>query len=359
MFDALVTIFRGQPITLAHKSVIVAGLAKAETVVVCLGSSYEAPDPFKNPFSFEQRKEMLEAIFPNEPRLFVEPILDYRNDDPSWINGVKRAVKYSGAFKNNYDTAKIGIIGHKKDSSSYYIDIFPDWEPVDVPLVISPTGEPANATAVRNSLFNNLMFEDVHSIWDDPDYVDPAVTKLLIEWFYGSGLEDKTDWLVDEYEFNMNYQKSMEVGKPIKHALNHITADALVTWSGHVLLVERKYHPGKGLWALPGGFKKPEERWLDAAIRELREETKLKIPEPVLRGSIKGSHVEDEPKRSNRGTIITQVWHFDLKSGGKAPAVKASDDAKRAKWVPIEQIKRCNMFEDHYHLIRHFISGIQ
>ena len=46
--------------------------------------------------------------------------------------------------------------------------------------------------------------------------------------------------------------------------------------------IERGDNPGKGLWALPGGFLKDDISLRDNMIKELREETKLKIETPII-----------------------------------------------------------------------------
>jgi 8-oxo-dGTP pyrophosphatase MutT (NUDIX family) len=52
----------------------------------------------------------------------------------------------------------------------------------------------------------------------------------------------------------------------------------------------------------PGGFLNAGEELVDGAIRELREETSIDVPEGILRNSIKASYVFDTPHRSSRGT---------------------------------------------------------
>lgn len=49
-----------------------------------------------------------------------------------------------------------------------------------------------------------------------------------------------------------------------------VTVDAVAVHSGHLLMVARGSQPGKGLWALPGGFVHGNERLMDAVPRTAR-----------------------------------------------------------------------------------------
>jgi len=123
------------------------------------------------------------------------------------------------------------------------------------------------------------------------------------------------------------------------------------------LLVERGGFPGKGLWALPGGHVKEDQTALDAAITELVEETGLKVPEKVLKGSIKNTKLCDDPNRSTRKRTVSVAFHFELEALKKLHKVRGGDEAKKAFWVPLEEVPRNKMFEDHFLIISEF-TGI-
>ena len=137
------------------------------------------------------------------------------------------------------------------------------------------------------------------------------------------------------------------------------TVDGVVVHSGHVLLVERGAQPGKGQWALPGGFVRGDERLLDAVIRELREETRLKLPAPVLRGSLRAQEAFDHPERSLRGRTITHAFHFEFQAG-ELPPVKGGDDAAKARWFPLSELRamESQIYEDHFYIIERFIGTL-
>jgi bifunctional NMN adenylyltransferase/nudix hydrolase len=155
--------------------------------------------------------------------------------------------------------------------------------------------------------------------------------------------------IIREREFVETYKKQYA---SLPYPPIFSTADAVVIQSGHVLMIRRRAEPGRGLWALPGGYVNAttDKSVEDAAIRELREETLIRVPAPVLRGSIVDSRVFDAVDRSPRGRIITHAFKIVLPDG-ELPKVKGSDDAEKARWVPIAEVRSEECFEDHYDMI--------
>lgn len=344
MRDALVFIGRFQPFHNGHKAVIEAALEQAKEVVVVVGSSFAARN-IRNPFTFQERKAMIEAVFPNEtasmyntfgalqqgPRLHIVPVSDYPYDDNKWVNAIQKIVDETVPHAQD-----VGLIGHSKDSTSYYLNIFPRWKNhVEV-----PDFRRINATYIRENFFDDgaICYNQI-----------PSEVDAFLQGFY----------CTEEYKRisteSAMVKKYKEAWKAAPFPPTFMTVDAVVVQSGHILLVKRGDMPGKGLWALPGGFLNQDETMLDGAIRELKEETKIKVPVPVLKGSIKGSKTFDAPNRSSRGRTITQAFHIDL-GVGELPKVKGSDDAEKAFWVPFKDVKQDKFFEDHFFLIDYFLN---
>lgn len=334
-FDVLVTIGRFQPFHNGHKAVIDAALEQAKEVVVVVGSSFAARN-IRNPFTFEERKAMIQAVFSTD-RVHVVPVSDYPYDDNKWINAIQRVVDETVPHAKD-----IGLIGHSKDHTSYYLNIFPRWKDhVEVPNV-----DGINATDIRNFYLEHqgLTIELVYLL---PRPVSGMLTAQM----------SQTDWfktLHTEYHMIKKYK---EAWKAAPFPPTFVTVDAVVVQSGHILLVERGDMPGKGLVALPGGFLNQEETMLDGAIRELKEETKIKVPPQILKDRVKESKTFDAPNRSARGRTITQAFFIDL-GVGELPKVKGSDDAEKAFWVPVNQVakNREMFFEDHYYIIDYFLN---
>ena len=109
---------------------------------------------------------------------------------------------------------------------------------------------------------------------------------------------------------------------------------------------------------MPGGYIDCNKTLLDSAIKELREETGLKVPTKVLRGSIAGECTFDDPKRSTRGRIITHTFLFQLDDSQPLPKVKGGDDADDAMWVTLDDVvkMRSVFFEDHFSILTKMLN---
>jgi bifunctional NMN adenylyltransferase/nudix hydrolase len=152
-----------------------------------------------------------------------------------------------------------------------------------------------------------------------------------------------------QHEYLVNYRKQYGEGP-------FLTADTLVQVGGKILLIRRGKEYGHGLLALPGGFVNKHETFLDAALRELREETRLRVPVPVLQGSIRNRVTFDDPHRSARARLVTQCFHVLLANDTKLPEVRGGDDADEALWMDVADLREEDFFEDHYHIIKSMLG---
>jgi bifunctional NMN adenylyltransferase/nudix hydrolase len=350
-YDYAVFIGRFEPFHNAHKRVIEKALTVADMVIVLIGSA-QKPRSIKDPFYVEERKVMIRASFagPVVSRLLFDEIRDFPYSDDRWMREVQQAVAHLVVADNTVmnDAKRICMVGHFKDDTTDYLRMFPQWD-----LVEAPNHEQRNATDIRKLLFESAALpDDAKGQWM---LVESAVPAGVLSFLRAFANGEAFAQLVREHSFIQTYKAQFA---SLPYPPIFVTVDAIVVHSGHILLVKRGAEPGKGLWALPGGFVNQNETLLDACLRELREETRLKLPVPVLKGSIKGQRVFDKPDRSARGRTITHGFYFDFASG-ELPLVKGGDDAAKARWVPLaEFFDDCEsrMFEDHFGIVCSFLG---
>ncbi|KYQ79412.1 nicotinamide-nucleotide adenylyltransferase [Acinetobacter lactucae] len=126
-FDYLVFIGRFQPFHLAHMQTIEIALQQSHYVVLALGSA-QMERNIKNPFLAIEREQMILSNFSLEEqkRIKFVHVVDVYNDK-KWVKQVKSLV--NSVIEPN---SKVGLIGHFKDESSYYLRLFPEWIMVEL-----------------------------------------------------------------------------------------------------------------------------------------------------------------------------------------------------------------------------------
>ena len=345
-FDYLVFIGRFEPFHNGHAAVARHALGRARKLIFLVGSA-DTPRTIKNPWTVAERAVMIQSALESDTdRLIIRPLRDHLYNESLWIANVQRTVAEAIRADGGDARARVGLIGQDKDASSYYLREFPQWSLVDVRHT-----ETLSATELRRYLFEANQLDSHGGRMLIRANVPAPVFEMLEAFRRNSPAFTQ---LVAEYQFIEKYRAAWA---DAPYAPTFVTTDAVVVHSGHVLLVRRRAEPGKGLWALPGGFVGQHEALLDACLRELREETRLKLPLPVLRGSIKNSHVFDHPDRSLRGRTITHAYHFEFPTGD-LPDVRGGDDADKARWVPVSEALEMSaqLYEDHLHILEFFLG---
>lgn len=329
-----VYIGRFEPPHTAHLLVMQEALQSVQKLIIVIGSARAARNT-KNPFTADERQDIItamlaEAGIPRSRLLFVH-VRDYFYNESLWLSEVQKGVQ---AY--THGSSDIALIGHIKDESSYYLRSFPAWEFIPTHVI-----SPLSATDVRKAYFEDQL-EDVQNM------VPPAVNTFLQHFSKTNEYRE----LREEYQYLKNYKVAW---KDAPFPPIFVTTDAVITRSGHVLLVRRAGLPGRGRLAMPGGFLEQKETLLESCTREIHEETGLSEAVNLV-GNLKAQAVFDYPDRSQRGRTVTHAFHFDLGIGQLA-TLRAASDAAEALWMPLsEALAQPELFfEDHHAIIEHFL----
>jgi bifunctional NMN adenylyltransferase/nudix hydrolase len=301
---------RFQPVHQGHIHALGMAASQVQKLYILVGSANQCRS-IRNPWTFDERKQMLHLkLFANRITNYeIIPLNDYRYSDTQWMSDVRATIE-------QYDMGNPVLFGHMKEGNDY-LKWFPEltFKSIESQYAI-------NATQVRQRMF---------------DLKDP----------------DMPETVRGDYTF---YQKEKQTFKdyPFPETLNFNCSDAVLECQGHVLLIQRKFSPGKNAWALPGGFRNQRETFLDCAIRELIEETNVRVPEKVLRGSIVKTELFDDPSRSfgiPRNTMAVYM-RISPNPDYSLPRANGADDAALCKWVPLtDALNNIEMYDDHKDII--------
>lgn len=324
-FDVAVVCAPFQPPSRLHGEAIAAAAEAAPCVVVLCHGANAAPSP-RTPWSSAERETLVREAFGALAPLSVVHVQDVRYDAGAWAAAAARAVTAAvpGAHR-------VGVLG--------------DDAPAALPVPEAWTrATPAwPLLAAEADARTRLLWPATSGVPDAPAL--PPAVQAAVEAREATG---GFDALREETAFLGAFRASWAQAPypPV-----FVTVDALVTWRDRVLLVRRGRAPGRGLWAMPGGFVDVGEPLADAASRELEEETGLALGPPAA-----PARVFDAPERSLRGRTITHVFRYAC-DGAAPPRLRAGDDAAAAEWRPLAALGPADLFEDHWSILEVMLSA--
>lgn len=124
------------------------------------------------------------------------------------------------------------------------------------------------------------------------------------------------------------------------------TIDVIIEKEDSIILIKRGRDPNKGKISIPGGFVEWGETVEQAAVREVEEETGLKVRLKEILG------VYSDPNRDSRGHIMTVTFVADPVEGEP----RGGSDTADAKWFKLDEIPFNDIPGDHPKILHDYIK---
>jgi 8-oxo-dGTP diphosphatase len=115
---------------------------------------------------------------------------------------------------------------------------------------------------------------------------------------------------------------------------------------GHVLLIRRGNPPRQGDWSIPGGKLEWGEKAIDAAIRELAEETGVTAEILGLIEVVDGIFTS-----RTSGDVTRHYLLIDYVASYRSGVVRAGDDASDACFVALERLEPYGLWDETIRII--------
>lgn len=159
-YNYIIYIGRFQPFHNGHKYIIDQATNLAEHVLIICGDSELSQ---KNPWKFDEIQQMIRSSYSAQEnsRINIASLKDYPTDQ-EWIAKLKSLI-------NKNCQGKIALIGHHKDNTSYYLDLLPEIEYIEVSNYLG-----INATDIRRAI-TEKRFEEIK------DLVPASVYEILMK----------------------------------------------------------------------------------------------------------------------------------------------------------------------------------
>ena len=314
-----------QPLTLNDEEAVAEALGKADVVTLIVGSARASRSSHLNPLSLPERIALLERVYHSQleaGRIAIATLSDQLYDNAAWEADLATLVE---KLQIDGFVVRRDVKGKRERQLSRVAPVH-------------------SCVADRMTQWRR---EEIFAGWYDGGPI-PHLSLGTVSALVDLRESKSFAWLKEEWQFHKGYRAAW-AGTP--YPVKFITADACIECKGRVLLVRRGSWPGKGLWALPGGFLENDETVDEAAARELGEETNLDLTLEQAQEWLIRQGMFDLPYRDGRGRLVTGGYYFRV-PGEVLPQVEASDDADAVWWAPVDQIQPEFMMADHFDIMR-------
>lgn len=319
---------RGQILHNGHLSCLDKLFELADFGMIFIGST-NSPITANNSFNYAQRKAVIEEIietrFPNRTyKIF--PLNDYIYDNYRWKDQI---TDQTSIFRSE-DVCMIG--GSKGE---WYFNLFSEFDKF-VPDFNDPS---LHATTLRKEYFIDGIINLTKM---------PKITADYLAHIYDT----------EQYHYVRNEMLRIKELNDTYGKGPFTTVDNVCIWRNKILLVQRKNHPGKGLWAIAGGYlDATDESVMHGAYRELIEETQANITFEQYNSFVKDVKYFNNPSRSVVAHINTHA-HYVVIPDEIEMVVEGADDAAVAEWKDMEFVENnpTLFYDDHRSIIEIFVG---
>lgn len=331
---------RFQPFHEGHLEIVKGAFKNGiEKLHIIIGSA-EQYATVKNPFSFNERVDIIKDFLIVKNDIEIHRLDDHPSDD-IWFRNLENLIK---EICNEVDDEIYFVHSSRKDdkeSEKLNTEICKRLH--HIPMWIENKID-TNATFIRKTLFDDsLMFIQYRKIYH--------------AWIWDSEkAKYNSNFIIANNDYKI-IKKIKENKEKYPYPINDVATDVIV-WKGslkhlfenQILLIRRaKGCYGEGKLALPGGFLESELSLEENAVKELYEETGMKLNVD----DVEYSSLVDNPNRSFRGRIISFVYEHKVEDDFDFSNLKAGDDAGEIVIMSLNEILKNKglFFEDHWTII--------
>tara|TARA_R110002073_G_scaffold309611_2_gene479935 strand:+ start:1125 stop:2141 length:1017 start_codon:yes stop_codon:yes gene_type:complete len=253
-----IVIGRFQPLHDGHLTLIEEARKQGDKTLILVGSPNKLPD-YKDPFSYEERKQFLEDSLETLDEIMDEFIIRPLNDEPSDDDWVANVI--GEAISLEEDPTQVTIYTSKKDEAFYRKTFLFPVETVNI-LDIS-------ATMIRHAWYTDTL-------WTVEEYLPPSVTFDMAD-------HEDFERLAAESLSVDSMALTKEEGHPFGNPMEPVSFAVIL--QGSELLVGRRGAPrGRGQLGLAGGYVEKNETTLEGCMREVREEMGVDLKHMITSG---------------------------------------------------------------------------